>query len=126
MGRRGPRIRVDTGIYRDLSGYSIVAFGKEVRMPLGSSHGALLRRRAELIEDLSDADPSLGAGSGTLRKDIPRYLALVRHLADPASRRAHLGAWLDALGDQLRRQITAHDILTVRGEWIATGVKPKT
>jgi integrase len=127
MGRNGKRLRIDTGIFRDGAGFSVIAFGKEVRMPLGSSRGELLRRRAELIEALADDDPSLGAAPGTLRKDIPRYLALAKHLVDPkGSRKAHLAAWLPALGDVPRRQITTHDLLRVRGEWIAAGIKPKT
>jgi integrase len=125
--RRGKRRRLDTGIYEDASGISIVAYGREVRMPLGSSRGALLRRRAELIDELVEHDPSIGAAPGTLRRDIPRYLELAKHLADPKqSRRAHLHAWLDVLGDIPRRQITDHQIRKLRGQWLDAGVKPKT
>jgi integrase len=127
MGRKGQRRRLDTGIFEDASGISVIAYGKEVRMPLGSSRGQLLRRRAELIDELFEHDPSIGAAPGTLRKDIPRYLDLAKHLADPRqSRRAHLRAWLEPLGDVPRRQITDHQIRKVRGEWLDAKVKPKT
>jgi integrase len=127
MTRRGKRQRIDTGIFWDSSGYSVIAYGKEVRMPLDSTRGELLRRRAELIDELVEQDPSIGAAPGTLRKDIPRYLELAKHLADPRnSRRAHLNAWLELLGDKPRRRITDHDIRRVRGQWLDAGIAPKT
>jgi integrase len=126
MTRRGKRRRIDTGLFEDESGVSVIAYGKEVRMPLESSHGELLRRRAALIDELVEDDPSIGATPGTLYKDIPRYLELAT-LADPKkSRRAHLNAWLPALGDKPRRRITTHDILRLRSEWSRAGVAPKT
>jgi integrase len=127
MTRRGKRRRIDTGIFEDASGISIIAYGKEVRMPLESSHGELLRRRAALIDELVEDDPSIGAAPGTLRRDIPRYLELAKHLADPKnSRRAHLHAWLPYIGDKIRRHVSKHDILKIRGQWIDQGVAPKT
>jgi hypothetical protein len=127
MTRRGRRRRIDTGIFSDDSGISIIAYGKEVRMPLESSHGELLRRRAALIDELVEDDPSIGAAAGTLRRDIPRYLELAKHLADPKnSRRAHLNAWLPYIGDKVRRHISKHDILKIRGQWIEWGIAPIT
>jgi integrase len=63
----------------------------------------------------------------TLAADVPRYLGLVRHLADWVTRRSELNAWIKAgLGSSYRHVITRDDILTIRGAWMDADVAPKT
>lgn len=129
MGRKGKRIRIDTGIFRDEGGYSIIAYGKETRAPngLNTTRAELYRLRADWIEELEKRDPTRGAPAGSLARDIPQYLALSKHFADKGSSQgAHLRAWVPELGTRVRRSITRADILRVRGDWIVAGVKPKT
>lgn len=129
MPRRGKRVRLDTGVYRDAAGIAIVAkvrdVRREVRVPHDTARAEWLKKRADLLAELVADDPR-AAPSGTLHRDIVRYLALVKHLAGWGEQAAHLRAWLPTLGDRQRRSITRADVLTVRGAWIADDIAPKT
>jgi integrase len=130
MPRRGRRVRIDTGIYRDSQSgyYSIIVAGIERRMPPGSSTASLYKRKADLLEELEHLDPALTAEAGTLLRDIPRGLKLMTLSDGGSSMKAHLSAWgKSKLGRKLRRLITREDVLTLRAEWMASGrVQPKT
>lgn len=63
---------------------------------------------------------------GTLKADAFRYYPLIRSLADWVTRRSEIRAWLPALGDRYRSDLTREDILRVRGAWKAAGVAHRT
>jgi integrase len=117
------------GVYRKPYGYEIrVKRGGRVyfdKAPPDTSYAALELQRTRLLAHVLSTEPS-AAPSGTLRRDVDRYLTLSKHLAGYGSQKAHLQAWVTALGDEPRATITRLDVLRVRGEWIAAGVKPKT
>lgn len=106
MPRRGKRIRLDTAVYRDAADIAIVAKAggvrREIRVPLDTIRAEWLKKRADLLDELVADDPRADPSS-TVRRDVVRYLALIKHLAGWESRAAHLRAWLLALGDRSRR-----------------------
>jgi integrase len=64
---------------------------------------------------------------GTLRADAERYYPLIKHHADWVSRRSEIRAWLASrVGTQPRHVITKNDLMTIRGEWVQSGIAPKT
>lgn len=130
MPRKGKRIRVSRGIYRDGSAgsYEVRAIvgghAYSSRMPPDSTLDELKAKRAELENTGRTESPR--AVRGTLRADAPRYLALVEHLASHKERRAHLDAWIARIGDVHRHRITLQDVLSARVAWLKDGYAPKT
>lgn len=128
MPRKGKRIRVSKGCYRDSSGYEVrVVVGGHTysaRMPLDSTPDELKQKRAQL-ENTGRTDTPR-AERGTLEADAPRYLRLVGHLASLKERRAHLDAWIARVGHLRRHRITPQDVLSARVAWLKDGYAPKT
>lgn len=132
MPRRGKRLRLAKGIYRDKSGIAAtVAIGtgaakqqREKRYPcetpLKDMKQWQLDTAAELREDIGVAK------RGTLRADAKRYLALVAHLKNPSGVRSEVDAWVARLGSTHRAQITPADVLEARVAWLDAGYAPKT
>ncbi len=129
MGRRGRRKRIDVGIYEDTTGIAIVVrignLAREHRYPHGTPYETLLLKRAQHYGELVKSAPR-PAERGSLRRDITRYLERVAHLAGHDSVKAHLGAWLEPLGDKARIAITRDDLMVVRSMWATSGLAPKT
>jgi integrase len=128
MPRKGKRIRVATGIFRDSGGYEIRTMvgghAYYARMPLDSTLEELKRKRADLNSKGHTETPR--AERGTLRADVPAYLRLIQHLESWKDRRAHLDAWLVRVGDVRRHRITTADVLAARVAWLADELAPKT
>jgi integrase len=66
------------------------------------------------------------AKAGTLKADAPRYLGMVRHLADWVTRRSEIRAWFPHLSDRARHTITREDVMRIRGAWKAAGIANRT
>lgn len=128
MPRRGKRLRVAKGIYRDSGGYEIrVVVGGHAyyaRMPLDSTPDELKAKRAALENTGRTESPR--TPRGTLTADAPRYLRLVEHLVSHKERKAHLEAWIARIGHVRRHRITPSDVLSARVAWLEDGYAPKT
>lgn len=128
MPRKGPRVTVTRGVYKDSGGFEVrVTIGGHPyvdRMPLDSTLEELKKKRAELETHGRTETPR--ADRGTLVADAPRYLRLIRHLESWKDRRAHLDAWIARVGAVGRHRITGADVLAARVAWLAAGLSPKT
>lgn len=84
-----------------------------------ASTESLLRKRYPAASDTT-------AKGGTLKADAPRYLGMVRHLADWVTRRSEIRAWFPHLGDRSRHAIYREDVLRIRGIWTTAKVANRT
>jgi integrase len=131
MSRRGKRVRLAKGIYRDKSGIAAtVAIGtgpakqqREKRYPAGTPLKIIKEwqhdKAAELREDIGVAK------RGTLKADATRYLELAKHLQNWAGVRSEVRAWVALYGHLHRAQITPTHVLEARVRWLAEGATPK-
>lgn len=130
MPRRGKRRTISKGIYLDSTGYEVrVVVGGHAyyaRMPKDSTLDELKQTRTAL-ENRGRTDTPR-AERGTLRAAVVRYLTLIQHLESWKDRRAHLDAWIAALGDVQRHRITASHVLAARVAWLRAKnpLAPKT
>lgn len=130
MPRKGKRITISKGIYRDThSGiYEVrIVVGATMytaSMPKDSTSAELKAKRAHLEAQGRTATPR--AERGTLNADIPKYLNLIKHLESWKDREAHLTAWRNRVGTVYRHRISVQDVLKARVAWLADGLKPKT
>lgn len=128
MPRKGKRLRIAKGIYKDSGGYEVrVTVGKTpyyARLPKDSTLDELKRKRADLEAHGRTATPR--AERHTLRADAPRYLKLMHHLESWKDRQAHLSAWSALYGEVYRHRITASDVFAARIRWRQDGLAPKT
>lgn len=102
---------------------------KEKRFQKGTAARIIKAWKAHTESQLRKRIPKpmeRGAASGSLTRDAERYYPLIRHLASWRHRRKDLRSFLHAFGDRPRHMIQREDVLRVRGEWIASGVAPKT
>jgi integrase len=132
MPRRGKRLRLAKGIYRDRSGLAAtVAIGtgpakrqREKRFPPGTPLKAMkdwqLDTAAELREDVGVAK------RGTLTADGERYLRLAQYLKNWSGVRSEVRAWTALYGSLHRAQITPAHVLEARVRWLEEGYAPKT
>ncbi len=123
MPRKGKRVRISRGIYKDSSGYEcrVVVGGHTYsqRMPKDSTLDELKATRADLESTGREQSPR--ATKDTLRADMPRYLRQIAHLATVDDREDHLIAWCELYGEVYRHRITAKDVLTARVRWLSKG-----
>lgn len=128
MPRKGKRLTIGPGLYRDSSGYEVaITVGGQrysARMPKDSTLAELKAKRAALANQGHTETPR--AEHGTLRKAVPTYLRLVAHLASKDDLEDHLDAWCKELGDVQRHRITERDVSAIRAKWTAAGTSPKT
>lgn len=132
MPRRGKRVRLAPGIYRDKSGLAAtVAIGtgaakqqREKRYPFDTPLKTIkqwqLDTAAVLREDVGVAK------RGTLKADATRYLNLAKYLQNWSGVRSEVRAWVARLGHLHRAQITPAHVLEARVAWLADGYAPKT
>lgn len=126
---RGQRTRIATNIFRDTSGISAIVRArghkpKELRFQHGTSIKAIRKEMDGWASRLQTDKQK--PGRGTLAADAETYERLKRHLASWMERRSEVRAWVKALGDKRRSQITAADVLETRVAWLRAGVAPKT
>lgn len=128
MPRKGKRVTIARGIYKDSGGYEVrVTVGGHPysdRMPLDSTLEELKQRRAELEATGRTETPR--HDRGTLAAAVPVYLKLIRHLASCRHRKAHLDHWCALYGDVQRHRLTATDAMEAQNVWRDEGVAPKT
>jgi integrase len=132
MPRRGKRVRLAKGIYRDKSGIAAtVAIGtgpakvqREKRYPFDTPLKTIkqwqLDTAAELREDIGVAK------RGTLKADATRYLRLAAYLKNPSGVRWEVNLWVARLGHLHRNQITPAHVLEARVAWLEQGLAPKS
>lgn len=102
---------------------------KERRFVPGTPLRAIKAWKADTEAKLRKRYPASSdtkAQTGTLKADAPRYLGLVRHLADWVSQRSLIRAWFPELGDRARHTITREDVLRIRGAWAEAKVANRT
>jgi len=133
MPRRGSRVRLATGIYRDGSGIAATvkvgsgahAVQREKRYPPDTPLKTIQTWQRDTAAALNP-----GAGGrvkrGTLAADAERYLTLVQHLQGWNGVRAEVRAWTALYGKLHRSKITAEHVLKARVRWLAEGYAPKT
>jgi site-specific recombinase XerC len=133
--RRGARVTVEPGIYRDAGGYEVTAShtpyrgGPKLRAssrhPLSTPRSDLRIARGRLLEQLK-SDAARQGDPGTLTADVRAYLSQLpagRMRDDAAMLLAH---WVFVLGDQPRASITPAVIRTTMSAWLDAGKKPGT
>jgi integrase len=133
MPRRGHRVRLERGIFRDASGIAVTAkIGSgqtarqaERRFPLRTSIAQLRKVREQLRVQLRLRAP-LPAAPGTLGADVPEYLKTVRESAR-ANATILLGHWLTAgFRSTSRHAITALDVRQQLTAWSDQGCAAST
>jgi integrase len=132
MSRRGKRLRLAKGIYRDRSGIAAtVAIGtgptkqqREKRWPLGTPLKSIKQWQQDTAAELRD-DVGV-AKRGTLKADAARYLELAKYLQNWSGVRAEVRAWVALYGHLHRAQITPAHVLEARVQWLDAGYAPKT
>lgn len=129
MGRKGRRLRLAKGIFRDGTGLAVVirAHGqsKEFRLPastrLETARAEQVRRQRQL-EDTAPARPH----SGTLAADVAAYLARLPEGPHQADRRVLLTPWVAALGQYTFVGLTRQQIISTLMAWERAGIKAPT
>jgi len=130
MPRKGRRLTIAKGIYRDGPNgpyeIRVVVGGQPYtsRLPADSTLDELKTERAKLESKGRTETPR--AVHGTLRAAVPAYLTLMKHLASWDDREDHLNAWVALIGDLPRHRITSADVLRARIRWLKEGLSPKT
>lgn len=130
MPRKGKRVTVYRGVYRDGhdGGYEVrVIVGGtpySERMPPDSTENELKAKRAELENRGRTETPR--AARSSLRSAVPMYLRRKAHLATVDDLEDDLIAWCARIGDTPRHRITEQHILEARAAWLAAGLSPKT
>jgi site-specific recombinase XerC len=124
MPRKGRRIRIATGVYRDGTGLSACvqvgtsdrAKREEKRYPLDSDLTEVQRwqrrTRQRLMARSTPAPPR-----GSFSSDIDRYLATIADAHTKQYATIHLDAWREQLGTKPRHAITSVDLKTVLATW---------
>lgn len=127
--RRGPRVRVAPGIYKDKIGYAAVVrvgdWRKDKRFP---KHTPLseIKGWQEQLRVRWRGSGFASKPQGNFAADVESYLALVKHLAGWVELRSELRAWVKLVGHLRRTQITNAHVLRARNHWLNEDVKPKT
>lgn len=132
MPRRGKRVRLANGIYRDKTGIAAtVSVGsgpakrqREKRYPAGTALKVIKDWQQDTAAILR-ADLGV-AKRGTLKADADRYLRLAQYLKNWSGVRSEVRAWTALYGPLHRTQITPAHVLEARVQWLADGYAPKT
>lgn len=132
MARRGKRIRIAEGIYRDATGLAgrvrvgsgTTQLAKEKRFPADTDLKTIQRwqltTRATLMGDMP-----LKADRGSLAHAVPVYLSTLAGRRQKDAR-ALLQHWIDALGTHPRGGITRAQVLAQLATWENAGVAAST
>jgi len=132
MSRRGKRVRLAKGIYRDKSGTAATvkvgsgatAAQREQRYPHDTPLKLMQAWQRETAQALRDTSGRVKRG--TLVADGARYLRLVKHLNNWTGVRAEVRAWIALYGPLHRSRLTADHVLAARVTWRDAGRAPKT
>jgi integrase len=121
--KRGARVRIAPGIYRDDIGYSVQLMVRgrriEKRFPRGTAlskmkdwrDGKRIKRRG------SRSDPD----HATFAEDVRRYLKTAKHMPTYDQREYDLNQWITALGGaRPRSSITGTELDQVMADWMTT------
>jgi integrase len=125
VSRRGRRVRLDTGIYQDNIGFSIVAkIGGEQREKRLDAQPTQAKRQA-WIEELTEKLPT--ATAGTLAGDFDDYLkTLPAKSRRKADARDSLAPWRDLIGHRSRKTVTSMDLRAILSTWRGEGSAAST
>lgn len=107
----------------------VAGIQREHRYVPGTPARVIKKWKAETEAALRKKYPAASdrkAKGGTLKADAPRYLGMVRHLADWVSRRSEIRAWFPHVGDCGRGTIKREDVLRIRGIWKSAGAANRT
>lgn len=78
-------------------------------------------RLQQRLEQQRQSRASTRGIAGTFRADAHRYLAAVTAMTSYTDRCRHVGLWAAIFGDRPRSEIAAHEIRTVRDQWLTVG-----
>lgn len=125
MPRRSKRVRIDRGIFKDATGYEVVAHAnghrRSKRFPIDTSLNGLRAWRDGTASELhEEAQPT--ADASTLAGAIQVYLDRVKPKGDVSQ----LRAWSAVLGTRSRRSITAAHAQQCFDAWQAHGYSRQT
>jgi integrase len=132
MPRRGKRLRLATGIFRDQTGFAVIlpsvnADGEpsqeEVRYPPDTDLAKLKTWREDQIKKRKARRQSGLLPSGTFAADAQLYLEAVKALPSYAQRCADIALWVAVFGYRRRDSIQTHEIRAVRDRWLTVGPK---
>lgn len=125
MPRKGSRVTIDRGIYRDARGHEVVAKAngqrQSQRFPRDASLDEMRRWRDETTADLRN-EPKTTADTSTIGGAIDRYLATVKPKGDTSQ----LVAWKHACGTLPRRKLTPALAQQWFDTWKADGYSRQT
>ena len=128
MPRKGHRVRVAKGIYRDGSGLAaVVSVGtrrKELRFPPDTP---LLEIRAAVDQMRAQLRATAPKRSrGTLAADAKRYEKQIKDTVSWREAMAEVRAWLALYGTWRRSRITREQVRIARAQWLEAGKAWKT
>src|SRR5689334_21905256 len=108
---RGPRRRLEDGVYKDAFGLAAVVtvngHRKEKRFPAGIERNMVRIWRAETTALLLKTTPRPEVTrAGGFARDVARYLRTRKGRPSYKADRSHLKAWLGVFGTRHRQQIT--------------------
>ena len=141
MPRKGKRQRLEDGISRDDTGYSVrvkvtqagTPYSRERRFPpvvdLPYLRGQRALLEAELRGELQDRDPvDAHATRGTFAGDAKRYLRRMKAKLDPKtyrSRASELERWVEVFGHRPRHTLRAADVERAFAQWQTAPEHPR-
>jgi len=132
MPRRGKRIRLAKGIFKDASGIAIILPStdekgrfrqEEQRRPADSNLAKLKAWREDEIKKRKDRKNAGLLPSGTFAADALTYLAAVTALPTYRQRCVDIGYWVAIFGHRRRESLQSHEIRAVRDRWLTVGPK---
>lgn len=132
MPRRGRRLRLATGIFKDATGLAVIlpsvnAKGEpsqeEHRYPPHADVAKLKAWREDQIKKRKDRQAAGRAPAGTFAADAVTYLEAVTALPRYQQRCVDIGYWVDLFGHRRRDSIQSHEIRAVRDRWLTIGPK---
>ncbi len=128
MPRKGRRIRVARGIYRDGSGLAaVVSVGtrrKELRFPPDTPILEIRAAADQLRGQLRATAPR--RSRGMLAADAKRYEKQIKDTVSWREAMAEVRAWLTLYGTWRRSRITREQIRIARAKWLEAGKAWKT
>lgn len=132
MPRRGKRLRLAKGIFRDATGIAVIlptvnAQGKpsqeERRHPADADLGKLKAWREAEIKKRKKRQAAGLAPAGTFAADAQTYLAAVTALPRYGLRCAEIAFWVALFGERRRDTILPVHIRAIRDRWLTVGPK---
>jgi len=129
MARHGKRVKVATGIFRDKTGFAVMATvrgrRRELRFPPNTKLPELRDERKRLIVALEDETPEAST-RGTLAEVVDQYLQHLPEGSYAEDRAQLLAPWVAAHGTVRFATLTRAQIIATLTMWQRAGLSPTT